>query len=150
MVPAAIPTGEAEGWVSCGEGRQGCPQNLLSAALQCSFAVLCRDVWTADPHAQNVGLAGRLPVMFPFVRFSEFLLVLQVLHTPTVDASQLAVRGWSIEAALSSSPLTHAPVSLADVERRLAVADPALWQDYQVQHVWHRGGEGGGASTRHP
>jgi hypothetical protein len=59
-------------------------------------------------------------------------LTLQLLQTHSPDPSQLAVRGWSIESALASSPLTQRPVSLADVERRLAVADPGLWQEYQV------------------
>jgi hypothetical protein len=56
----------------------------------------------------------------------------QVLQAHSPDASQLGVRGWSIEAALCASPLTHRPVSLAEVEARLAVADPCLWQEYQV------------------
>lgn len=65
----------------------------------------------------------------------------QVVQTHSPDTSQLGVRGWSIEAALACSPLTHTPVSLADVERRLAVADPPLWQEYQV---WGRGMAGVG------
>ena len=67
----------------------------------------------------------------------------QVLQSHTPDASQLALRGWSIEAALASSTLSQRPVSLGDVERRLAVADPALWQEYQVCVCVGGGGWGG-------
>jgi hypothetical protein len=61
----------------------------------------------------------------------------QALQPYSPDASQLALAGTSIEAALSASLAAHgggagAGVTLADVMARLAVADPALLQELRV------------------
>ena len=56
-----------------------------------------------------------------------------VIRDPDIDS--LHVVGSGLEEALWSTSLR--PVSVADVEARLAVADPGLFQTYQVKYCYY-------------
>jgi hypothetical protein len=57
------------------------------------------------------------------------------LGTSAPDADSLVVTGTSLDCADLAASLAVQPVGLAAVEARLAVADPALFKEYQVRHL---------------
>jgi hypothetical protein len=126
----------------------------LSQAITCFPALSTQPVGTANPtvtvtncqpHATLVVTLHPCYASGPQVPLSPLCPIppLQALQQQPAHTSQLAVTGWSIEAALAASPLTCRLVGLADVERRLAVADPGMFLEYQVC------GEGGGGQVGH-
>jgi hypothetical protein len=59
-----------------------------------------------------------------------------------VEVESLHIKGAGLEEALWWTSLR--PVALGEVEARLAVAHPALWQQYTVGEGGEGGGGGGG------
>jgi hypothetical protein len=66
----------------------------------------------------------------PLLLLARFLL--QALAPAAPDAESLIVTGTSLDCADLAASLSVQPVGLAAVEARLAVADPALFKEYQV------------------
>eukprot|EP00775_Hariotina_reticulata_P007579 gene7579-7783_t len=84
---------------------------------QMRYGVARRRSWSEQPYLQDKLTAG-----------AAALKALQP-HAPGAD--DLAVSGWSIERVLATT-LAAAPVNLQQVEARMAVADPALFREYQA------------------
>jgi hypothetical protein len=59
----------------------------------------------------------------------------QALGISASDADSLVVTGTSLDCADLAASLAVQPVGLAAVEARLAVADPALYREYQVGNM---------------
>lgn len=103
------------------EGHERFVQHL-SAQSTC-----CRTEGHTALHAQPD--AAAVPLAWPLLSPPPLL---QALAPAAPEAASLVVCGSSLDCASLACSLAVRPVGLADVEARLAVADPGLHREYQV------------------